>query len=138
MKENLKTFMNRLEVIDAFIGFVGVIIILLGALVMQFLYKEEPCPLCLLQRAAFVGVGISFLLTLRYGNRTAHWASAILCACAGMAVSIRQICLHLTDPTGFGSAVFGLHMYTWCFIGFSVVIVGSAAVLLLYPEQAER
>jgi len=88
-----------------------------------------------LQRAAFVNIGLCLLLNVRYGNRVAHWAIAIISACAGAAVSLRQICLHITGPEGFGSAVFGLHMYTWCLIGFTACIIGSALMLLVYPEN---
>ena len=128
-------WIREVELIDAIIGIIGVIIILIGALFIQFFYKEQPCPLCLLQRAAFVSIGLSLLLNVRYGNRVAHWAAAIISASAGAAVSLRQISLHCTNPEGFGSAVLGLHMYTWCFIGFSACIIGSALMLLIYPEQ---
>jgi len=135
MKSDFAKWFKELEVIDSVIGVVGVLIILGAALFMQFFYKEQPCPLCLLQRAAFVSVGLSLVLNVRYGNRVTHWAMAILSACAGIAVSIRQILLHIASPTGFGSAVFGLHMYTWCFIGFALIIVGSTVMLLIYPEK---
>lgn len=135
MKQKLHDFIHKMQIIDACIGVLGVVIILAAAIAVQIFYDEAPCPLCLLQRAAFVAVGISFLMNVRYGNRARNWASAILAACAGIAVSIRQICLHITSPQGFGSAFGGLHMYTWCFIGFSIIIVGSALMLLIYPEH---
>ena len=129
-------FIYRLEMIDSFLGCIGILMILSGAIFMQFFYNEEPCPLCLLQRVAFVNIGLCFLLNLKFGNRAWHWAIAILSAASGIAVSIRQICLHINDPVGFGSAIFGLHMYTWCFIFFATVIIGSTLMLLLYPERA--
>ncbi|PHQ80832.1 MAG: hypothetical protein COB66_03845 [Coxiella sp. (in: Bacteria)] len=135
MKEGIRNFIQGVQLLDALIGLIGVVMILGGALVIQIFYHEAPCPLCLLQRVAFVAVGISFLMNLRYGNRAQNWASAILAACAGMAVSIRQICLHITSSVGFGRAVWGLHMYTWCFIAFAAVIIGSAFMLLIYPER---
>lgn len=130
-----RSTIQSFEVIDSIIGVVGVTIILGAALFIQFFYHEQPCPLCLLQRAAFVNIGIALLLNLRFRNRVSHWAMAILSACAGMAVSLRQISLHINNPIGFGSAVFGWHMYTWCFIGFFITIVGSAFMLLIYPEN---
>lgn len=116
------------------IAFIATIVILAAALFVQMFMNEQPCPLCLLQRAAFVSMAIGLLLNLRYGERAAHWSIVILSACAGIAVSIRQICLHITTPEGFGSAFLGLHMYTWCFIGFSIAIIGSALILLVYSE----
>jgi len=138
MKKRLHHFLSQLGMIDSAIGVLGVLFILCAAFVMQLVFHEAPCPLCLLQRAGFASVGLAFLMNLRYGNRVAHWALAILSACAGIAVSIRQILLHITSPVGFGSAILGLHMYTWCFIAFAVTIVGSAMMLIIYPEQNGR
>ena len=134
MQTKLHALVHTIEVIDACIGVIGVLFILCGALAVQYFFHEAPCPLCLLQRAAFVGVGISFLMNIRYRNKVSHWALAILCASAGMAVSIRQILLHITTVEGFGRSIWGLHMYSWCFIAFAIVIIGSAFMLLFYPE----
>jgi disulfide bond formation protein DsbB len=135
MREVLRKFIHQMQWLDALIGFIGILIILCAAIVVQIFYDEAPCTLCLLQRAAFVAIGISLLMNVRYGNRAKHWASAIIAACVGIAVSMRQICLHITSPKGFGSAFLGYHMYTWCFFGFAAVIIGSAFMLLIYPER---
>lgn len=135
MKEWLKQLITKIALIDSLIGLIGIIILLLAALFVQFFMKEQPCPLCLLQRAAFVNIGICFMMNLRYKNRVSHWAMAILSASAGIAVSIRQILLHVNDKVGYGSSVFGFHLYTWCFMVFAAVIVGSAVMLIIYPEN---
>lgn len=135
MSINKIKLLQKIEWVDSIIGLIGVIFILLGAVFVQIFYGEQPCPLCLLQRAAFVCVGVSLLMNIRFGNKVSHWAMAIIGASAGIAVSIRQILLHITTPQGFGSAIFGLHMYTWCFIAFALTIVGSAIMLLIYPEK---
>lgn len=127
-------WISRFQMIDSIIGVVGVCIILGAALIVQVFYHEEPCPLCELQRAGFVNIGLALILNVRYGNRVSHWAMVILSALAGITVSVRQILLHVNDPVGFGSVVFGLHMYTWCFIGFAAAILGSSVMLLIYPE----
>tara|TARA_R110000868_G_scaffold380784_3_gene647000 strand:+ start:6268 stop:6693 length:426 start_codon:yes stop_codon:yes gene_type:complete len=137
MKKLYRHLIAEIEWLDSIIGLVGVCVILAAAIFMQFFYGEAPCPLCLLQRAAFVGVGIAMLMNVRFGNKASHWALAIICACTGITVSIRQMLLHITTVQGFGSAILGMHMYTWCFIGFSAVIVGSAFMLLLYPEKKD-
>lgn len=116
-------------------GFIATLTILAAALYVQVVLDEQPCALCLLQRTAFSSMVIGLLLNLRYGEQTSHWAIVIISACAGIAVSIRQICLHITSPIGFGSAFFGLHMYTWTFIAFALAIVGSAFILLVYSEK---
>lgn len=135
MKKMVKKMVAELEFIDSIIGVVGVLSILCGALFIQFFYGEQPCPLCLLQRAAFINVGIGLLMNVRYGNKVSHWATAVFSSAIGLAVSVRQILLHITSPQGFGSTVLGLHMYTWCFIVFFITIVGSAVMLLIYPEK---
>lgn len=135
MNINKIKLLQEIEWIDSIIGLFGVLFILSGAVFVQIFYSEQPCPLCLLQRATFVSIGISLFMNIRYGNKVSHWAMAIIGAMSGIAVSIRQILLHITTPEGFGSAILGLHMYTWCFIAFAITIVGSAIMLLIYPEK---
>ena len=135
MGKRLTNFLRQLEIIDSFVGLIGVCFILLAALFVQFFQHEAPCPLCLLQRAAFCGIGLSLLMNVRYGNRVTHWALAILSAITGLAVSLRQIALHINDPKGFGEAFLGFHMYTWCFMAFFITIVGCALMLIIYPER---
>ena len=135
MRKKLSNAVRRLIRIDSIIGLVGVCFILAAALSVQIFYGETPCPLCLLQRAAFVNIGLAMMLNIFYKNRVAHWAMATLSACAGIAVSMRQILLHITSPHGFGSAFLGLHMYTWCFIVFFSTIVGCTLMLVIYPEK---
>ena len=55
----------------------------------------------------------------------------ILGASMGAAMSMRQILLHIVPGTGsFGNPIFGLHLYTWAFIAFALMIVGGAILLL--------
>lgn len=130
----LQKYLNEFEIIDAIIGLLAITIILDAALFVQFFQHEPPCPLCLLQRTAFINIGIALLLNLRYGNRVVHWAMVIFSGLTGIAVSIRQILLHITTPEGFGNPIFGLHLYTWCFIAFAMAIVGATLMLVIYPE----
>ena len=55
------TYAWQLLILVAFAG------VLTAALVMQFVFGELPCPLCLLQRVALVGVAYGLLLNLRFG-----------------------------------------------------------------------
>lgn len=138
MRKHIRKFVTELDIIDSIIGAVGVAIILGIALMVEFFYGEAPCPLCLLQRAAFVSTGICLLMNVRYGNKVVHWALTTLSACAGIMVSSRQILLHVNEPIGFGSPMLGLHLYTWCFIGFAVTIIGSTVMLIIYPEKPSK
>lgn len=130
----MKHFSSIFAIVSSAVGLLGVIVILSAALILEFFYGQQPCPLCLLQRAAFASMGIAFILNLRYGHATKHWALALLSALAGIAVSIRQILLHVNDA-GYGSPVAGLHLYTWCFIGFAIAILGAVIVLLICDEK---
>ena len=53
-------------------------------------------------------------------------------------MSMRQILLHIVPGAGsFGNAIFGLHLYTWAFIAFGLMIVGGA-ILPLNDRQFGR
>lgn len=116
-------------------GIVGVCSVLAGALYVQFFQLEDPCPLCLLQRACFVNMGLAFLMNVIFEIRISHWALAMLSALAGRAVSLRQIALHVNDVIGFGSPILGLHLYTWAFLFFTLGLFGCAFVMLIHPED---
>nr|WP_281370290.1 disulfide bond formation protein B [Microbacterium pseudoresistens] len=106
----------------------------------QFAQGEFPCPLCIAQRMAMMIVtlgplyivvralrGQSTLATLATGS-----GIAILGAVLGMAMSSRQVLLHIApgDP-GYGTAVLGMHLYTWALVTFVVVLVFCGVVLAL-------
>jgi hypothetical protein len=56
----------------------------------------------------------------------------------GMAVSLRQILLHVLpgDP-GFGNTFLELHFYTWAFVGF-FCLIAAQAILLMLPNGGIR
>lgn len=120
------------------LGLIAVDIILVLAFIDQIWFHDLPCPLCILQRAAFIAAGFGLALNLLYGPRPSHYGLIILGASLGAAISMRQTLLHIVPGTGsFGEAYFGLHLYTWAFIIFAVMIVGSA-ILLLNDRQFGR
>jgi disulfide bond formation protein DsbB len=126
--ESRETQLARLINILALFALIGV---LAGSLHLQLGVGEQPCPLCLIQRSAMIGIAIGPLMNLLWGMKPAHYALSILAAVVGAAGSIRQILLHIEpgDP-GYGPAVLGLHLYTWAFITFVIAIVGCAFMLL--------
>jgi hypothetical protein len=123
-----ETNIARLINILALFALIGV---LAGSLHLQLGIGEQPCPLCLIQRSAMIGIAIGPLMNLLWGMKPAHYAISILAAAVGSAGSIRQILLHIEpgDP-GYGPAVMGLHLYTWAFITFAIAIIGCAFMLL--------
>jgi disulfide bond formation protein DsbB len=115
----------------------AVAVVLAAAFAAQLLLNELPCPLCLLQRLQFAVLAIGPILNIRFGPRPSHYALSLLAAAAGAAFSTRQILLHiLPGDSGYGSALFGTHYYSWALIGFAAAIVLLAAVLL-FDRQFE-
>jgi disulfide bond formation protein DsbB len=112
--------------------------ILLGAFAVQFAAGELPCPLCLLQRLAFFGVGFGAMLNAIHGARPRHYGIALLSAIFGGAVAGRQILLHIAPgDVGYGSAFLGLHLYTWSFVAFVGTGIVLAVMLLLDSQFGE-
>ncbi|WP_421699352.1 disulfide bond formation protein B [Ancylobacter sp.] len=117
------------------LGLIAIGAVLLVAFYDQFVGGEFPCPLCILQRAGFVGVGVGLALNLKFGPRPSHYALAMLSAIAGDVVAVRQVLLHIVPGSGtFGAAFLGLHFYSWAALLF-VVIVAGCALLLLFDRQ---
>src|SRR5262245_38199451 len=112
--------------------------VLAGAFYFQFTLHELPCPLCLLQRVAFMAMAVGPILAIRHGPRPAYYGLVILAAALGAMISGRQILLHiLPGDAGYGSAILGAHFYTWAFVCFAAGIV-AAAIMLLFDAQFER
>ncbi len=119
---NLVKCFNAIEIL-------AITLVILMAFLFQFILDELPCPLCLLQRLGLLGIAFGFLLNIRYHVRPAHYSLSLLSAVLTSFVAMRQMALHINDPLGYGSAIFGLHMYTWVFILCVVAIIYIALVL---------
>ncbi|WP_445355385.1 disulfide bond formation protein B [Microbulbifer sp. EKSA008] len=113
------------------LALLAVSIILWIALIMELVSHQHPCPLCLLQRVAFAMIGMGLMLNLRFSIRAEHYGVVILSCLAGLAAAVRQVLLHITpgDP-GFGSPVFGLHLYTWSALIFFVLLIYCGVALM--------
>lgn len=111
--------------------------VLAGAFAEQIFMGELPCPLCLLQRAGLIVVGLGFLLNLRFGIQPIHYGVTLIGALVGAAASVRQILLHIapSDP-GYSKAIFGFHLYTWSFVTFVAIMFGISVLLCLYQPQS--
>jgi disulfide bond formation protein DsbB len=121
------------------LGVAGIAFILAMGLAMQIVLHELPCPLCLLQRVGFALVMYGFMLNVLNGVRFQHYGIIMLGALFGAAVALRQVLLHVVPGTGtYGSAVFGLHLYSWAFVLFSLTLFAVSVLLLLSrPVDAE-
>jgi disulfide bond formation protein DsbB len=119
------------------LGLVAVDTVLVLAFVDQLWFRDLPCPICILQRAGFIAAGFGIALNLIFGPRPSHYGLAILGAMVGGIMSADQVLHYVVPGTGsYGNAIFGLHLYTWALVGFALIVVGSA-VMLLFDRQYE-
>jgi disulfide bond formation protein DsbB len=111
-------------------GLTAVSVMLLTAFYYQFFNNELPCPLCLLQRVGIIIIGFGFLFNLRFGIKGLHYCFSLLgCVLTGI-IAFRQVLLHIVPGTlGYGSALFGLHFYTWALVS-SVGMVIAISVMI--------
>lgn len=121
------------------LGLLGISSVLAIAFYYQIAPGELPCPLCLLQRAGFIAIGMGFLFNLRLGERRSHYAMILIASLVTGFISLRQVSLHLApgDP-GYGSTLFGMHFYTWALIAAVGVICYVALVFVLKDVAGER
>lgn len=129
--KNLKDYHYLIHYIGNIIGVVFVSFVLLSAFFEQLFLWELPCPLCLLQRMAYVAIGVAFSMNLTLGIRSSHYGLVILATLAGMLIATRQTLLHIlpNDP-GFGSTIMNVHVYTWNIVIFFIIITVTAIALL--------
>ncbi|MES2203645.1 MAG: disulfide bond formation protein B [Pseudomonadota bacterium] len=121
---------KKLETLIQALEISGIALLLLMAYVFQFVFHELPCPLCLLQRVGFIGIACGFLLNLRFGFKPSHYAIILLFSFFTAIVALRQVALHiLPGDSGYGSAIFGLHMYTWSFIVSVLILIFNSIIL---------
>lgn len=111
---------------------------LLAAFGVQFFWREEPCPLCLLQRIAMLGVSTGALMNIFFNIRMSHYAAMLLISIFGGFVALRQVSLHVCPGfSTFGWPVLGLSLYTWSFVVFTCVVAAVAFLLFLYKPRAD-
>ena len=142
--------LDRLVYKLAHVEILGICAVLIAAFWVQFVQGEYPCPLCLIQRMAMMlcVMGPAMVIVegmdedvIRVDTLAAGYGLSVLAAVLGLLVSSRQVLLHLNKKTpayvdhfvgstGYGSSVFGLHLYSWADIVFLVVIFTSGLTLV--------
>ena len=93
--------------------------ILTAAMTLQYANGELPCPLCLLERVAMLGVCFGIMLNFRRGFSYQNTGFSLLFAIVLLVISVRQSLLDIYPRPGheyIGSAVFGIHMPVWSII----------------------
>jgi disulfide bond formation protein DsbB len=131
--------MTQLYLLAATANVWVLVAILAAAFAVQLIAGELPCPLCVMQRIALMLVALGplhILLRARNGTLTPRDAAVgngitIIAALIGTLASGRQVLLHiLPGDAGFGSPMFGLHLYTWCLVAFACQIAAAGAMLI--------
>ena len=93
--------------------------ILTAAMTLQYTKGELPCPLCLLERFAMLGVCFGIMMNLRRGFSYQNTGFGLLSAIFLLIFSVRQTLLDIYPRPGheyIGSAIFGIHMPVWSII----------------------
>jgi len=109
--------------------------ILTTAMTLQYANGELPCPLCLLERVAMLGVCFGIMLNLRRGFSYQNTAFSLLSAIFLLIVSVRQSLLDIYPRPGheyIGSAIFGIHMPVWSIIIALSLLTAYAIKLAIF------
>ena len=93
--------------------------ILTAAMTLQYVKGELPCPLCLLERVAMLGVCFGIMLNFRRGFSYQNTGFSLLFTIVLLVIAVRQTLLDIYPRPGheyIGSAIFGIHMPVWSII----------------------
>ena len=119
--------------------------ILTTAMTLQYAQGELPCPLCLLERVAMLGVCFGIMLNFRHGFSYQNTGFSLLFAIVLLVIAVRQSLLDIYPRPGheyIGSAIFGIHMPVWSIIIALCLLTAYAIKLAIlggdeYLRQAE-
>lgn len=112
--------------------------VLSAAMIMQYAYGELPCPLCLLQRVALLGVCFGLIQNFRTGFSDRNVGFCLLFSVFLLIVSIRQTLLDIYPRPGhayIGNAVLGLHMPVWSILIATALITAFAIKLCVIGTE---
>jgi len=109
--------------------------VLTAAMVMQVVFGEIPCPLCLLQRVAMLGCCFGLIHQLHAEESERGTGIAMVFAVVLLVISVRQTLLDIVPRPGHeyvGSAVLGLHMPVWSVVIAVALLLGFALRFALF------
>ena len=108
--------------------------ILTAAMTLQYVKGELPCPLCLLEGVAMLGVCFGIMLNFRRGFSYQNTGFSLLFAIVLLVISVRQSLLDIYPRPGheyIGSAIFGIHMPVWSIIIALALLIAYAIKLAI-------
>jgi disulfide bond formation protein DsbB len=109
--------------------------ILTAAMIVQYVFGEIPCPICLLQRFAMFGCCFGLIQQLRSGDDERGAGVSQIFALMLLVISARQTLLDLFPRPGhayIGSAIFGIHMPVWSVLIATALLIGLAIRLAFF------
>ena len=109
--------------------------VLTAAMAFQYVDREIPCPLCLLQRMAMFGCCFGLIRQLRDGETERGAGIALIFSVLLLVISVRQTLLDIVPRPGHayvGSAIFGVHMPVWSVLIAVALLLGFAVRLALF------
>lgn len=137
--ETLRYFFNEVFML-AMMAVIAAI--LTAAMVMQYGHGELPCPLCLLQRVAMLGVCFGLMQNFRNGFSDRNLGYSLLFSVFLLIVAVRQTLLDIYPRPGHeyvGSAVLGLHMPVWSIlIAVALITAFAAKLCVIGTEDGSR
>src|SRR5919112_1890237 len=137
--ETLRFALNEVYLLGMMAVIAG---ILTAAMVLQYAYGELPCPLCLLQRVAMLGVCFGLMQNFRNGFSDRNLGYSLLFSVFLLVVSIRQTLLDIYPRPGHeyvGSAVLGLHMPVWSIvIALTLITAFAVKLCVIGTEDGSR
>jgi disulfide bond formation protein DsbB len=114
----------------------GICFLLLDAFFYQLVLGELPCAFCNLIRVCFMLLGSGLLLNQVFGINPWNYVLSGFGALIGSILSLLFMfakALPGSKPTG--SAILGLHMYTWTFMVFTAAIMFCLVMAVLYARR---
>lgn len=137
-RENLEALRFALNEVYALAVTAVIAAVLTAAMVMQYAHGELPCPLCLLQRVAMLGVCFGLMQNFRNGFSDRNLGYSLLFSVFLLVVAIRQTLLDIYPRPGHeyvGSAVLGLHMPVWSILIAMALITAFAVKLCVIGTE---
>jgi len=113
------------------LALLGISVLLYAAFLWQILFDTAPCPLCLLQRAAFAMAGIGLLLNIRLGPSPLHYAMVIAATLGGLVAAANLLRAQAGAPDG--PPLLGMSIHSWTFLAFCTLLV--FCVLMLAADR---
>jgi len=114
----------------------GISFLLVDAFFYQLVLGELPCAFCNLIRVCLMLLGSGMLLNRVFGISPWNYVLSGFGALIGSQLSLLfMFAKALPGSTPTGSAIFGLHMYTWTFMVFTAAIMFCLVMAVLYARR---